>query len=411
MKYSDLDVVVRGFPVRGTYAGGFEEVAEAFARNFENGLEIGAAAAAYRGDEVLFDLWGGFKDRKRTDPWESDTMACVHSSTKAISALAVAMAISRGRIEVDRRVADDWPEFAANGKDEITVRQILDHSAGLPIIEEPLNVGLLGDLDSLADILARQKPQWVPGTRHGYHGWTIGMYLNEIMRRTDPQQRTIGAFVQAEIFDLLGEEFYIGLPDEIDDSRVSGEITTARTLLEMVQWSPMVAMSLFLPKFLQGDSLGAKMLSNPPELATISNFHRRDVRRVEIPGGNGIGTARAMARAMAASLAEHNPLKISPEVKAQIEATHPKMGGDERDAVMQGPSLFQMGFSKPTLRSQLGSRPRTYFAPGGGGNLCLADPDSGVGFGYCLNRFGGNPADDSRVTGLYDALIRCVGSL
>ncbi len=89
MKYSDLDVVVRGFPVRGTYAGGFEEVAEAFARNFENGLEIGAAAAAYRGDEVLFDLWGGFKDRKRTDPWESDTMACVHSSTKAISALAV----------------------------------------------------------------------------------------------------------------------------------------------------------------------------------------------------------------------------------------------------------------------------------------------------------------------------------
>ncbi len=173
-------------PIEGVVAPGFELVAEMFVRNFEQGLEIGSAVAAYRGNEILFDLWGGFKDEERQEPWESDTMACVHSSTKAIAALAIAMALSRGYLELDRPVADYWPEFGVNGKEGITVRQILDHSAGLPIVEEQLGIAIMADLDALSVILARQTPQWEPGTRHGYHGWTIGMYLNEIMRRTDP---------------------------------------------------------------------------------------------------------------------------------------------------------------------------------------------------------------------------------
>jgi len=399
---------VKNSPIEGVVAPGFELVAEMFVRNFEQGLEIGSAVAAYRGDQLLFDLWGGFKDEERQEPWESDTMACVHSSTKAIAALAIAMALSRGNLELDRPVADYWPEFAENGKEGITVRQILDHSAGLPIVEEPINIAIMADLDALSVILAKETPQWEPGTRHGYHGWTIGMYLNEIMRRTDPESRTIGKFVQEEIFDLLNEEFYIGLPDHIDDSRVSGEIMTGRTMWEMFAWSPMVTVSILLPKWMKVDSLGSKMLNNPPELGTVSNFHRRDVRRVEIPGGNGIGTARGMARAMAASLAENNPLQISSEVKAEIETTHPKSGLDELDAVMGAPSLYQMGFSKPTVQSAYGGRPRTFYAPGAGGNLCLADPDSGVGFGYCLNRFGGNAVSDRRVVALYDSLLKCV---
>ena len=409
MGHSRLDLNIDGFPVHGIVASGFDQVAEAFVRNFEQGLEIGSATAAYRDDEILFDLWGGFKDEELGEPWESDTMACVHSSTKAIAALAIAMALSRGYLELDRPVADYWPEFGVNGKEGITVRQILDHSAGLPIIEEQLSIAIMADLDALSVILARQSPQWEPGTRHGYHGWTFGMYLNEIMRRTDPESRTIGRFVQDEIFDLLNEEFYIGLPDHIDDSRISGGFMTGRTMWEMFAWSPMVATSILLPKWMKGDSLGSKMLYNPPELGTVSNFHRRDVRRVEIPGGNGIGTARAMARAMAASLAENNPLQISPEVQAEIEKTHPKSDLNELDAVMGIPMLFQMGFAKPTPQSQYGSRPRTYFHSGGGANLCLADPDSGVGFGYCLNRFGGNSRGDPRVTGLYDALLDCLG--
>ncbi len=396
-------------PIEGVVAPGFELVAEMFVRNFEQGLEIGSAVAAYRGNEILFDLWGGFKDEERQEPWESDTMACVHSSTKAIAALAIAMALSRGYLELDRPVADYWPEFGVNGKEGITVRQILDHSAGLPIVEEQLGIAIMADLDALSVILARQTPQWEPGTRHGYHGWTIGMYLNEIMRRTDPESRTIGRFVQNEIFDLLNEEFYIGLPDHIDDLRVSGEIMTGRTMWELFAWSPMVAASMLLPKWMKGDSLASKMLNNPPELGTVSNFHRRDVRSVEFPGGNGIGTARAMARAMAASLAENNPLQISPEVKAEIEKTHAKSGQDELDAVMGAPSLYQMGFSKPTEQSVYGGRPRTFYAPGGGSNLCLADPDSGVGFGYCLNRFGGNALSDRRIVALYDSLLKCVG--
>ena len=162
--------------VHGEVAAGFEPVADAFRRNFARFGEIGAAVAVYDGDRPVVDLWAGFRDRRRQLPWERDTMVPVFSSTKGMTAFAVASAVSRGVLDYQAPVAQYWPEFAAHGKESITVRQLLDHRAGLPVLDRVVRLSDMADRDRLAEILADQKPLWSPGTRQGYHPITAGLY-------------------------------------------------------------------------------------------------------------------------------------------------------------------------------------------------------------------------------------------
>ncbi|MPZ74701.1 MAG: serine hydrolase, partial [Nitriliruptorales bacterium] len=167
------------------------------------------------------DLWGGYRDGVAKKPWESDTLVTVMSTTKGVSSVALAVAHSRGLIDYDERVATYWPEFAANGKEEITVWTLLSHPGGLAVIDEPLDLEILGDLDAVAAIIAAQAPKWTPGERHGYHGISLGWYESELIRRTDALGRSIGQYFSDEVAAPLGIEFYIGLPDEIDDDRLA----------------------------------------------------------------------------------------------------------------------------------------------------------------------------------------------
>lgn len=207
--------------LQGEVAPGFEEVASEFEKNFAQRGEVGAACAVYHEGNKVVDLWGGYRDREALAPWEEDTMVLVFSATKGISALTVALAQSRGMIDYDEKVATYWPEFAQNGKENITVRQLLGHQAGLCAIDEPLNARVLADLDALASILARQRPAWEPGTRHGYHHLSLGLYEGELIRRTDPHHRSLGRFFQEEVAAPLGLTFYIGLPPDVPDSKVA----------------------------------------------------------------------------------------------------------------------------------------------------------------------------------------------
>jgi len=181
-------------PIHGNVAPGFETVQTEFARNFTERGELGAACTIYyRGDKVV-DLWGGYRDPQKKLPWQEDTLVLVFSSTKGLAGLTMALAHSRGLFEYDAPIASYWPEFAQNGKEHITVRQLLAHEAGISSIDEPLPPAVLANPDVLATILARAKPAWEPGTRHGYHAFTLGWYESEIIRRTDPQHRTLGRF-------------------------------------------------------------------------------------------------------------------------------------------------------------------------------------------------------------------------
>jgi len=207
--------------IEGLVAPGFEEVRAEFERNFAKRGEIGAAVAAYWRGEKVVDLWGGRRTPNGDAPWNEDTMVVVMSTTKGLAAMTLAVANARGCLDYDAPVARYWPEFAQNGKAAITVRQLLGHEAGLVLLDEPLPIEKLHDLDEVAHVLARQKPAWPPGTRHGYHTLTIGLYMQELVRRVDPAKRSLGRIFHEEIAVPLGLEFYIGRPCEIPEERLA----------------------------------------------------------------------------------------------------------------------------------------------------------------------------------------------
>jgi len=209
--------------VDGFVAPGFEEVRAEFERNFSERGEIGAAVAAYWHGEKVVDLWGGRRSPDDDAPWNEDTMVVVMSTTKGLAAMTLAVANARGWLDYDAPVARYWPEFAQGGKGAITVRQLLAHEAGLVLLDERLTTERLRDLDDVARLLARQQPAWPVGTRHGYHGMTLGLYMQELIRDVDPAHRTLGRFFREEIAEPLGveSELYIGLPRGIPDARLA----------------------------------------------------------------------------------------------------------------------------------------------------------------------------------------------
>ena len=194
---------------------------EAFIENFTRRGELGGACCIYQDGEKVVDLWGGVRDRASGEPWRADTMVLVHSTTKGLSAMVMALAHSRGWLDYDERVCTYWPEFAQNGKERITVRQLLAHQAGLFAFDEKVDRDVVADLDRLAEIMARQRPVWEPGERQAYHAISLGFYESELIRRVDPRHRSLGRFFDEEIATPLGLDFYIGVPESIPDERLA----------------------------------------------------------------------------------------------------------------------------------------------------------------------------------------------
>src|ERR1043166_7374145 len=193
--------------VHGQIAAGFEAVRDEFERNCAERGEIGAAVAAYWRGEKVVDLWGGRRKPDGDAPWNQDTMVVAMSTTKGLAAMTLAVANARGWLDYDAPVARYWPEFAPNGKAAINGRQLLGHQAGLVLLDEELTIARMRDLDDVARLLARQKPAWPPGTRHGYHLMSLGLYMQELIRHVDPARRTLGRFFHEEIAVPLGLEF------------------------------------------------------------------------------------------------------------------------------------------------------------------------------------------------------------
>src|SRR4029434_5520182 len=214
-------LVVASHQVEGYVSRGLEPVREAFADNFARRGELGGACCAYYRGENVVDLWGGIRNKETGEPWERDTMVLVWSASKGLSAMPLAVAHSRGWLDYEERVATYWPEFAQQGKEKITVRQLLAHQAGLFAFDEPVDRSLVADLDRLAVVLSRQNPAGEPGTRQAYHALTLGFHESELLRRIDPQHRSLGQFFQEEIATPLGLDLYIRLPESIPNSRLA----------------------------------------------------------------------------------------------------------------------------------------------------------------------------------------------
>jgi CubicO group peptidase (beta-lactamase class C family) len=387
--------------VAGLVAPGFEEVRSEFERNFTERGEIGAAVAAYWRGEKVVDLWGGRLTPDGEEPWNEDTMVVVFSTTKGLASMTVAVANARGWLDYDAPVARYWPEFAQNGKAAVTVRQLLGHEAGLVVLDEKLSIADLGDLDTLARLLARQKPAWPPGTRHGYHAMTLGLYMQELIRHVDPAHRTLGRFFHEEIAVPLNLEFYIGLPRNIPNERLARvkPLSRWRALLALRNTPPVL-----IKKVLQPGSLLRRSL----ELQDQDWNDRRSLE-VEIPAGNGVGTARALARAYSAFAEGGAELGITPETFARITAA--PVVANPRDEVLGIPAYFSLGFLRPGPDPWFGSSPRAFGAPGAGGSFAFADPDARLGFAYIMNKLDFYLSDDPREKALRDAVYRAMERL
>ncbi|MEW1739705.1 serine hydrolase domain-containing protein [Nocardia beijingensis] len=389
--------------VHGDVAPGFEPVADAFRRNFERHGEIGAAVAVYAGERPVVDLWAGFRDRGRTLPWERDTIVPVFSSTKGMAAFTVAAAVAKGVLDYEQPVAKYWPEFAANGKDAVTVRQLIDHQAGLSGLSQTVRLPQIADLDGLATILAAQKPAWRPGTRHGYHAITLGLYQGELLRRVDPARRTLGRIFAEDIAAPLGVDFFIGLPAEQSMDRIA--TMSATRGLDVLRYERDIPLRIGAEIYAKR-GLSYAALTNP-RCGAPARATRREFLAVELPGSNGVGNARALAKVYGAAAGRTGALPLDDALLDRLAAAETDDDVPAQDLVLHAKSRYHLGFRKSRGSFRFGSDKRAYGTTGLGGSFGFADPATGLGFGYTMNRLGLAVLDDVRSRNLREALLRC----
>ena len=389
--------------VDGFVSSGFEAVREAFETNFARRGERGGACSAFVHGRKVVDLWGGVRNVRTGEPWQQDTMVLIYSATKGLAAMTLAVAHSRGWLDYDERVCAYWPEFAQHGKDRITVRQLLAHQAGLFAIEEPVDRDLVADLDRLAVVLARQKPAWKPGTRQAYHALSLGFYENELLRRIDPQHRTIGQFFQDEIAAPLWLDLYIRLPREIPNSRFA--TLTPPRMIEMLRHFPL---RLMLDGMNRRSNLYRALVINPG-FAVAQDDHRVYARNIEVPSGGAVGTARAIAQAYSVFATGGHELDLRQETLDLLAAPAVPPARGFYDECLKGELQFSLGFMKSSPVWRFGGA-RSFGSPGSGGSLGFADPDAGVGYGYVTSQMGTHLTGDPRDVALREALYSVIGA-
>jgi CubicO group peptidase (beta-lactamase class C family) len=384
--------------VGGFASPGYDAVRAAFAENFARRGELGAACCVYRHGEKVVDLWGGMRDGASGEPWREDTMVVVHSASKGLAAMTLALAHSRGWLDYDERVSTYWPEFAQAGKAEITVRQLLAHQAGLFAFDEPVDREVIANPDRLSEILARQRPAWPPGDRQAYHAISLGFYQSELLRRIDPAHRTLGRFFADEFASALGIDFYLRVPASLPNERLA-------PLAPIKRWRVMRDM----PWRIVVDSLNPRsvlfrsLISNPGTGFYLDR-ERVYARELEAPSGLGVGTARAIAKAYGVFASGGRELKLRAETLAALAAPAAPSRHGFYDECLRAPIRFSLGFMKPNETIHFARGTSAFGAPGAGGAMGYADPDTGIGYGYVTNRMGTSLAGDPRDLALRAAL-------
>lgn len=377
--------------VHGEVVEGFESVAEAFIDNFEQRNETGASVCVYvRGDKVV-DLWAGAANHETNEPWRQESAVVVFSTTKGATAICVAMLVERGLVTYDEPVATWWPEFAASGKANITLGQLMSHQAGLSYAEPPLELDEILAVTPVVEALAAQAPLWEPGTAHGYHAMTYGWLAGEVVRRVDG--RTLGRFFADEVAGPLGLDFWIGLPDD-QEWRVAKLRAAPR---------PQGPELELMRRIAGPGTAGRRSLNMDTAFARLIEgempWNVRKVRASEIPAANGVSNAASVARMYAATIGEVDGVRLlRPETVAAAKAE--QVSGPDRTLVLA--TRFGNGFMLNCDTLKL-SGEAAFGHYGAGGSLGFADPERGLAFGYVMNQMGGGIASDPRAVALFEA--------
>jgi CubicO group peptidase (beta-lactamase class C family) len=384
----EIDTRVGRARVQGRCAVGFEPVLEAFLANFAQRDEVGASVCLSVDGEAMVDLWGGWRSvptEAEPEPaaWTADTVSVVFSCTKAATALCAHLLVDRGALDLHAPVADYWPEFAANGKEAVTVAMMLNHSAGVPALREPVKKGGFLDFDYMAGRLAAEAPFWAPGTRNGYHMATFGWTVGELVRRVSG--RSLGTFFRDEIAGPLGIDFWIGLPDA-HHHRVA----------RVIPWAP--DRKGEIPAFTRA----LQRLAAGP-----------DSWRAEIGGGGGVTNARGLS-GMYTPLANGGGRLLGADHIVRMSEVSV---ATEEDATLLMPTRFGLGFMRamdnrhrPAGHMETMILGRGAFGhAGAGGSVGFADPEARLAFGYSMNRMGAGVLLNERGQTLVDAAYQALG--
>ncbi len=366
--------------IEGDVAPGFSGVADQFAKHFEAGEELGAGVCALRNGRVLFELWGGARDRAGAAPWTRDTLTPIYSATKPIAAFTLARAADRAGVSLETPVAALWPAFGAHGKERVTIAELMSHQAGVPGFPAPIDPALWLDPPACAEAIAQLAPMWPPGTASGYHPSTWGYLVGEIARRIDG--RSLGTILREDICAPRGIDFWIGLPD--NEHARCADMKRPTRLPDLGPLNPMKR-AAFLEKWSGPDRGGALW------------------RRIEIPSANGHGTARAVA-ALYGLYASGGDGLLSPAMFTALTQVR-----------IEGPDLvlpFDLSWRAGVLGNSTG-----VFGPsanalghyGWGGACGFADPDLGLAFAYIPNRQSHHLIGDPRARALIEALYAALG--
>jgi CubicO group peptidase (beta-lactamase class C family) len=395
-------------PSEGICQPRFQGVRDEFERNFRERGEIGASVCVLVDGETVVDLWGGLADRATARPWQHDTVGLVWSCTKAAVALCAHILVSRGLLDLDAPVAKYWPEFAQAGKEAITVRLLLNHQAGLPVVRESLRAGGLYDWEYMVERLAAEPPFWPPGSRQGYHAATFGHLVGEVVRRISGQD--LGAFFQNEIAGPLALAFHLGLP-ESDEECVAPVIRADPIPTGEVPWR-FLARASADPQSVQG-----LILRNTGRNPGARDHESRLAHAAVLPSQGGITNARGLA-GLYAPLAlggAFRGIRLVDDVTLQQMAA--VSSASAVDAVLLVGLRFSLGFMKssdnrrapPDARDSLLLGEEAFGHPGMGGSLGFADPRARLAFGYTMNKQGRGVLLNERGQSLVDATYRALG--
>lgn len=372
--------------VNGSVSSGYEGVKDAFAANFNDDFEVGASLAVMYKGEMVVDIWAGHREMERTTEWQSDTIINVWSTTKTMMFLTLLTLADRGELSLTDPVYKYWPEFKANGKEDVEIRHLMAHTAGLSGWDQKMSAEDLYDHDKCAAASAAQASWWQPGSQSGYHAISQGYLIGEVVKRVTGQ--SLGNFFRENFAEPLGADFHIGTGAEHDE-RIALVIPAEQGL----------------PAEVDPNSLAMRTFMNPQMDARMS--WTKEWRRCESPAANGHGNARSVAQLQ--SIISHNG-EVGGKRFLSAEGVNALFAEQSNgmDVVLGVPMKFGMGYGLNSEHSPLSPNPRACFWGGWGGSLVVNDLDAELTFAYVMNRMGNGTVGDLRAAGPLMALFGAI---